>query len=104
MRRKLTRVVAVVVALGLMTAPAAAHVLVVSPPGNDKVMEKWVGGPILPEQAQGNGLFPAPPFLPGLKQPAGHGKGLVNACEATDNNSVVLIFGPPTPAGCPHGT
>lgn len=105
--RNLIRVIAVVAALALMTAPAAAHVLVVDPPGNDKVHEKWVGGPpdaLLPIQAQGEGLFPAPPFAPGFKQPAAHGKGLNNACHATASNSTVTIFGPPTPAGCEHGT
>lgn len=106
--RNLIRVIAVVAALALMAAPAAAHNLVVDPPGNDKVHERWIGGPILPAQAQGKGLFDAPPFpiapADGLKQPAAHAKGLNNACKATKSNSTVTIFGPPTPAGCEHGT
>jgi hypothetical protein len=102
--RNLIRVIAVVAALALMAAPAAAHVLVVDPPGNDKVVEGWVGGPILPIEAQGAGLFDAPPFAPGHKQSAGHSNGLNNACHATADNSTVAIFGPPTPAGCEHGT
>lgn len=105
--RRVTLMVAIVMAVGMMAAPASAHNLEVDPPGNDKTVERWIGGPpgaALPDQAQGEGLFPGPPFAPDNKQPAAHGAGLNNACDATGSNDVVTIYGPPTPEGCPHGT
>lgn len=106
--RRVTRVVVVLLAFGLVASPAAAHNLEVSPPGNaDKHVERWIGGPpgvVLPDHAQGDGLFPGPPFAPDNKQPAAHGNGLNTACASTSTNPVVTIYGPPTPAGCPHGT
>lgn len=103
--RTVTRLLAVVLALGLLAAPASAHILVVDPPGNDKVIGKWIGGPpdaLLPIQAQGEGLFPAPPFAPGYKQPAAHGTGLIAACKATTGNGVVTIVGPGMTVLCEH--
>lgn len=105
MRRFSFLVAATLTALAVMAGPAAAHHLIVNPVGGDKAIDKWIGGPptfVLPDQAQGEGLFPGPPFAPENKQPAAHGAGLINACEATLSNPVVAILGPgPTP--CIHG-
>jgi hypothetical protein len=90
--------------IGLMAGPAAAHVLVVTPPGADEpVHEGWTGGGALP--GQGEGLVPGGPGGIYLQSPA-HEKGLNSACEALRSNgkAAVDMFGPPTPAGCAHGT
>jgi hypothetical protein len=89
-------------ALVVSAVPASAHVLVVEPPGGD-VKVGWVGGGPLP--GQGKGLVPGGPTGSYLQSPA-HAKGLNQACESIRANgqAAVDIFGPPTPAGCPHGT
>lgn len=105
MKRMIVLLATMLMALGMTAGPAAAHHLTVDPPGGEP-KEVWVGGPILPAAAQGQGLFDAPPFLPGLKQPAGHNKGLNTAClTLEDNASVVDIRGPAGPGGtgCAHG-
>ena len=91
-----------------MAAPAAAHFIEVDPPGNDKVVEGWVGGAAdpesgLPESAQGKGLIFHPPS--GNNQPPSHAKGLNTACETIreNGNGTVDIFGPLDPATCEHG-
>jgi hypothetical protein len=103
-RRRIGVVItAMVLGLGLMVGPASAHVLVVSPPGADEPHVGWVGGGELP--GQGEGLVPGGPTGESMLAPA-HAKGLNSACEAlrAHGNAAVQIFGPPTPAGCPHGT
>jgi hypothetical protein len=104
-RRLIVVVAALLLVLAMMAGPAAAHYLEVNPPGGDTSVENWIGGPpgvALPDQAQGEGLFGGPPFAPDNRQPAAHGKGLVDACGATHSNPVVAISGPgPTP--CVHG-
>jgi len=106
-RRLSVLAAATLMVLGMIAGPAAAHVLVVSPPGGGQGPEDVrAGGGPLPESAQGEGLIPAGPNgMFGLQSPA-HGKGLNTACESlrANGNGVVDIFGPPTPAGCPHGT
>lgn len=90
-------------ALALSSAPATAHVVIIDPPGQDP-KEGCVGGPALP--GKGQGLIPGgPPNAPIMQSPA-HGKGLNTACETirAHGNGVVDIFGPPTQAGCAHGT
>jgi len=96
-------VVAVFTAVLLTAAPASAHILVVDPPGSDEVKTVWVGGGALP--GQGKGLVPGGPGGTIMQSPA-HNKGLNTACEAIRAAGVaaVDIFGPPTPAGCAHGT
>ncbi len=92
----------VIVTTAAMAAPAGAHVLVVDPPGGEtKVV--WVGAGELP--GKGQGLVPGGPTGSYLQSPA-HAKGLNAACEAlrANGSAVVDIFGPPTPAGCAHGT
>lgn len=106
MRRIVTLVAAALMVLGMLAGPAAAHHLVVDPPGAGEGpgAEAWVGGEPLPEDAQGRGLIPAGPGgVFGLQTPA-HDSGLVSACEnlLAHGNGVVGIFGPgPTP--CIHG-
>lgn len=106
MTKRMSVLVAVMLlALGITAGPAAAHHLEVDPPGGDHTVDVWIGGPpwiLLPDQAQGEGLFPGPPFAPESRQPAAHGKGLVAACEATASNDVVTIIGP-GPTACVHG-
>ena len=101
--RKLTLLVLAIMLLGLMAGPAAAHILEVTPKGNDPVITGWVGGGPLPEAANGQGLIPGGPTGAFL-QPPSHGTGLNTSCEATeDNPSAVDIRGPGGP-GCPHGS
>ena len=92
--------------LALSGAPASAHVIIIDPPGSEEEPKVgWVGGGPLPDEAAGEGLVPG--GLTGdYLQPPSHTKGLNSACEALRANgrSAVDIFGPPTPAGCPHGT
>lgn len=108
--RRLFVVLAIPVLLLALSAPAAAHHLVVNPPGEGEGTEHWVGGPPgrnLPDEAQGNGLHDTP-F--GTTFPASHSagpnddKGLVQSCESTrDNPSVVSFLAPPFFTGCVHG-
>lgn len=92
-----------VAVIALSGAAASAHVLEVDPPGNGEPRSGWVGGPALP--GQGKGLIPGGPGGQIMQSPA-HGGGLNTACEALRSNgrSAVDIFGPPSPAGCAHGT
>lgn len=101
-RRMVALLGATLLALSMLAGPAAAHILEVDPPGQEDPIWVWVGGPTLPEQAQGQGLVPNPFGL----QPPSHTTGLNTACHTLreHGHSVVDIFGPPTPAGCPHGT
>ncbi len=80
-------------------APAAAHNLEVSPPGNGNAIGGEVGGSDIP--GVGQGLIAGGPGGIFTLTPA-HGKGLNNACEATDANPVVDIRGPGG-SGCAHG-
>ena len=90
--------------LALSGAPASAHLIIVDPPGSEEKVG-WVGGGPLPEAANGKGLIIGGPSGEYL-QPPSHGKGLNTACAAlrANGNGVVNIFGPPSPAGCAHGT
>lgn len=104
--RKLTLLAVAIMMVGLMAGPAAAHILVVTPPGHDEAITGWVGGGPLPEQAKGQGLIPGGPTGE-ITQPPSHGHGLNTACEAIRGNpsgaGVVDIFGPGGP-NCPHGS
>lgn len=100
MRRLITTVAAMLLALVILAGPASAHILVVDSPGGDTTV--WVG--TNPEV-----LFETPaPFM--TPDPftlfAPHALGLNDACYAIreHGNGTVDIFGPPTPADCPHGT
>jgi hypothetical protein len=100
MRRFGTAAVAVAATMATLAAPAAAHNQTVRPPGNDKVIQHWVGAGDVP--GQGEGLIPGGPGGTLTLTPA-HAKGLVEACERLEANpSVVDIRGPGGPA-CPHG-
>jgi hypothetical protein len=90
--------------LGMLAGPAAAHHLVVDPPGGGvgPGEEAWVGGPALP--GKGKGLVPGgPPDDPVTLSPA-HEGGLNTACEKLrgHGNSAVDIFGPVVTT-CHHG-
>lgn len=91
-------------ALGVLSGAASAHVIVVTPPGAEApVHVGWAGGGELP--GHGHGLVPGGPTGSYLQAPA-HEGGLVTACESlrASGAAAVDIFGPPTPAGCAHGT
>ena len=101
--------VAIFVLLLAFAAPAAAHHLIVSPPGQDEPMEpRWVGGPpglVLPSAAKGRGLHESPFGAMPASHSAGpdDDKGLVQACESTrDNRSAVTFVAPPF-GSCQHG-
>lgn len=102
MRRALLGLAVVIITSVGLAVPASAHVLVVDPPGGETKVG-WVGAGALP--GKGQGLVPGGPTGSYLQTPA-HAKGLNNACEALRANgqAAVDIFGPPTPAGCAHGT
>lgn len=85
-----------------LVGPAAAHNMEVVHPGTGEVLnEAWIGGPLLPEAAQGEGLFRGHPS--GLNQPAGHNNGLVTSCAATESSPAVTILAPPFFTTCVHG-
>jgi hypothetical protein len=109
--RRFTLFVGVVLVLLLaVVSPAAAHHLIVSPPGQDEPKAPhWVAGPpgmALPSAAQGQGLHETP-F--GALFPAAHSagpnddKGLVAACEATRENPSAVTFVAPPFGSCEHG-
>ena len=107
MRRIIRRLVPLVAAgmlAGAMVMPASAHILVVDPQGEGDGTVQWVGGPVGLD-ANGKGLVYGGPDGDELMPPS-HEKGLNNACEAQRANgkSAASIFGPPSPAGCEHGT
>ncbi len=106
-RRLSVLAAATLMVLGMIAGPAAAHILVVEPPGGGQGPEDVrAGGGPLPAAAKGQGLIGAGPGgIFGLQSPA-HDGGLNTACESlrANGNGVVDIFGPPTPDGCPHGT
>ncbi|HSK93163.1 MAG TPA: hypothetical protein VLA76_03795 [Candidatus Angelobacter sp.] len=97
MHRTLSFVAALLLILAL-AAPAAAHTLVVDPPGQADGSAVWVGGGPVP--GQGGALLDSPVG----KLPPSHARGLVAACEATRaNSSAVTITAPPFFTGCHHG-
>ena len=101
--RVLLGLVAAAAFLVAVTGPASAHNMTVTHPGTGEVInQQWVAGPSpLPEQADGQGLFPHPPT--GLNQSAGHREGLPNACQATTSSPAVTFLAPPFFTGCVHG-
>ena|SRR5919107_1425293 len=108
--RRLYLLVAVAGAMLALPAPAAAHHLIVDPPGGGTATDHWVGGPEagLPGSAGGNGLHEAPFGLLPAAHSAGPNddKGLVQACESTRSNPSAVSFVPPGPPGfvdCHHG-
>ena len=106
MRRTwLVLVLTMVLMLGVVAGPAFGHVLEVDPPGGGQgpPAGQWVGGPPLPEAAQGEGLVVGGPPGEQFLQPPSHAEGLNHACEATQDNDVVSMWGPPFPETCNHG-
>ena len=113
MRRMLVVLAAMLLTLGLLGGPAAAHHLVVDPPGAGEGPSAgpldpggWVGGPLgVPGKGQGLNHEGGPTGEDTIT-PAHH-KGLNSACESLrqHGNGVVDIFGPPPipGSGCPHG-
>jgi hypothetical protein len=106
---RLGMLLAVCGALLVLAPTAAAHLIVVTPPGEGNGTAHWVsGGPNVFVPGQGQGLVEGP--APGLMLPAAHALGLVHACMATMGNGVVLFIPPPSflPGGpadtdCRHG-
>ena len=97
-------VLAVMTLVLLMSAlPAAAHFLTVTPGGSGEKIN-WVGGPALPDAAQGAGLMVigGGPNKNSL-QPPSHQRGLNNACEAQSKNRSAASIQGPGP-GCPHAS
>lgn len=105
MKRAIGFIVAAFVALAMLAVPAGAHVIVVDTPGEGTGHAGWVGSPAAGIPGQGGVLVLGGPTGETVLSPA-HVHGLVNACEAirAQGRAAVDIFGPPTPAGCPHGT
>jgi hypothetical protein len=109
--RRLYVLVAVVGFVLALPTPAAAHHLIVDPPGGGKATDHWVGGPpgmTLPDDAGGQGLHASPIGLMPAAHSAGPNddKGLVQACESTRSNPSAVTFVPPGPPGfvdCRHG-
>lgn len=101
MRRVIGFVIALLALAAMFAFPASAHVQV----NNHGKGSGWVGSPAEGIPGQGNGLILGGPTGETTLSPA-HAKGLNTACEAlkANGNTAVQIFGPPTPAGCPHGT
>lgn len=89
MKRITTLAVGVLMVLAMMAGPASAHILVVQ------------DGEVQTHRAERFGGFA---WVGGNGQ--GHFEGLDVACEKQRDhgNSAVDIYGPPTDAGCPHGT
>lgn len=77
------------VALGSSAMPAAAHHMTVSPHGNDKVIETWVGTGMAWETPA---VEAVPDPMTTLFQP--HARGLVSACESSRGSEVVFIGAP----------
>ncbi|QBI19587.1 hypothetical protein ER308_08505 [Egibacter rhizosphaerae] len=110
--RAVVVLLATLLAVGMMAGPAAAHYLVVDPPGQDEAQVQWVGGPALPDATLGNEALAVVGGGPdaGRMQSPAHEKGLNTACERMreQGRSAADIFGPPGPpmvptSGCPHG-
>jgi hypothetical protein len=112
---QLRRLCVLIAAVGFvlaLPAPAAAHHLIVDPPGGGEATEHWVGGPsgmVLPGSPNGNGLHQSPIGVMSASHSAGPNgdKGLVQACTATrENGHAAVSFVPPGPPGfvdCFHG-
>jgi hypothetical protein len=98
--RILKCVVGLAMLVALVAGPAAAHNMQVNHPQTGAVInQQWIGGPLLPAQATGEGLF----FHPLGLQPAAHTQGLPNACSATESSPAVTILAPPLFTTCIHG-
>ncbi len=100
--RRLMLLAVMTLVLLMAALPATAHYLTVTP-GGSEVKTNWVGGPALPDAAQGQGLMEigGGPDA-GSLQPPSHGRGLNTACEATEANPSVVDIRGPGPS-CPHG-
>jgi hypothetical protein len=78
-----------------LTAAVSAHNLEVANPHTGEVVnQNWVGGFTVPAQA--------PPMFGPFNLPPSHNAGLVKACQATKDNSVVTFIAPPY-GSCQHG-
>jgi hypothetical protein len=99
MRRLLAALlVAMALTVGLAASVAAHTLVVTNPRTGDEQTSQGIGGGTVPADAD-------PMFGPNNVPPA-HGKGLVNACEATENNAVVAMPAPAPPSHtttCEHG-
>jgi hypothetical protein len=83
-------------------SPAAAHIVVVNPPGGGQGTAHWIGGGPLPQAAENGAGLIINPF--GDILPAAHGAGLVHGClMLMENNSAAAILAPPSFTGCHHG-
>ena len=98
MKRTLITMAAASALMLALAGPAAAHSVVVDPPGQGEGPSVWVGGGPVP--GNGGALLDSPVG----KLPPSHARGLVASCLATGANpSVVSILAPPYFTGCQHG-
>jgi hypothetical protein len=101
MKVVLSVVAAAVIVVALVSSASGHNMEVTHPQTGQVINTQWVGGPVLPAQAQGEGLFFHP--APGRNQPAGHREGLPHACQGTQSSPAVSITSPPFFTGCVHG-
>jgi hypothetical protein len=78
--------------------PANAHVIQVTNPHSGEAVSTHKGKAF--EELKEFGDFG---WVGGFASFAAHGGGLNDACEATSDNEVVSLWGPPNPETCPHG-
>lgn len=86
MKRSLVLLVSVVALLLALSAPVAAHNVVIEPSGQGKTKELWVGGGPIP--GKGAALVNSPIGM----LPPSHFQGLPHACNATGSNSSAVTF------------
>ena len=105
MRRVFSILIIVAGVSGLFAGTASAHVRVVDPPGVGEPAGGWVGSPADGIPGVGEGLVLGGADGQTTLSPS-HAGGLNTACLAlrAGGQAAVDIFGPPTPAGCNHGS
>ena len=112
--RRIMLLLATLLLVGMLAAPASAHSLTMDPPGEGDGADPqgqespfpgvWVGGPLLGEFDPENrhpGLIPGGPGGEFLMPPS-HDGGLNTACESLEVNPSVVDIRGPGPS-CPHG-
>jgi hypothetical protein len=101
MRLVLSVVASAALVVAVVSTAAGHNMEVTHPQTGEVITAQWLGGPLLPPQAQGEGLAFHP--APGRNQSAGHREGLPHACHGTQSSPAVSITAPPYYTGCVHG-